>query len=91
MLVYKLTNIQLEYETIHNDVLAKEATNVYCSAKAFPYDHIMREEATLVVIAKNRFRQRSRLSSFFLFFSFHLFIVFSSPFVCCKLVLGILM
>ena len=25
------------------------------------------------------------------FFSFHLFIVFSSPFVCCKLVLGILM
>ena len=27
----------------------------------------------------------------FLFFSFHLFIVFSSPFVCCKLVLGILM
>ena len=26
-----------------------------------------------------------------LFFSFHLFIVFSSPFVCCKLVLGILM
>ena len=40
-----------------------------------------------VVIAKNR----SRLFSLFLFFSFHLFIVFSSPFVCCKLVLGILM
>ena len=49
-LVYKLINIQLEYETIHNDVLAKEATNVYCSAKAFPYDHIMQEEATF---AKN--------------------------------------
>ena len=28
---------------------------------------------------------------FFLFFSFLLLIVISSPFVCCKLVLGILM
>ena len=39
-----------------------------------------------VVIVKNR-----GVAFFLSFFSFHLFIVFSSPFVCCKLVLGILM
>ena len=58
-LVYKLTNIQLEYETIHNDVLAKEATNVYCSAKAFPYDHIMQEEA---IFAKKHGQQAGHQS-----------------------------
>ena len=43
-LFYKLTNIQLEYETIHSKSLADEATSVYSSGKTFAYDHVMREE-----------------------------------------------
>ena len=43
-LVYKLTNIQLEYETIRSKTLADEATRAYTSGKEFAYDHIMREE-----------------------------------------------
>ena len=43
-LVYKLTNIQLEYEMIRSKSLADEATSVYSSRKEFDYDHVMREK-----------------------------------------------
>lgn len=43
-LVYKLTNIQLQYETICSKTLADEATSVYFSGKAFAYDYVLREE-----------------------------------------------
>jgi len=39
-LKYKLTNIQLEYEMIHSELLAEEAHSVYLSGKAFAYDHV---------------------------------------------------
>ena len=39
---YKLTNIQLEYEMIRSENLAKEATSVYENAKEFLYDHVSR-------------------------------------------------
>ena len=41
-LKYKLTNIQLEYEMIHSEKLAKEASKVYISATEFAYDHVSR-------------------------------------------------
>ena len=50
-LVYKLTNIQLEYEMVRSKQLADEATSVYTHGKEFAYDHIMRE--TMVSFAKN--------------------------------------
>ena len=40
-LKYKLTNIQLEYEMIHSEMLAEEAKTVYTSEKEFVYDHVM--------------------------------------------------
>ena len=43
-LVYKLTNIQLEYETFRSKLLADEATSVYSNGKTFAYDHVMREK-----------------------------------------------
>ena len=43
-LVCKLTNIQLQYETIQRKSLTEEATSVYSSGKTFAYDHVMREE-----------------------------------------------
>ena len=43
-LVYKLTNIQLQYETVRSELLANEETSVYLSGKAFAYDHVIREE-----------------------------------------------
>ena len=39
-LKYKLTNIQLEYEMIRSEILAKEARSVYENAKEFLYDHV---------------------------------------------------
>ena len=39
-LKYKLTNIQLEYEMIHSEMLAKGAANIYESGKEFAYDHV---------------------------------------------------
>ena len=42
-LVYKLTNIQLQYETIHSKELADEATSVYSNGKEFTYDDVLRE------------------------------------------------
>ena len=42
-LVYKLENIQLEYETIRSKSLADETTSIYTSGKEFAYDLIMRE------------------------------------------------
>jgi len=43
-LKYKLTNIQLEYEMIHNKQLAEEAASEYSSGKAFAYDHVHLEK-----------------------------------------------
>ena len=43
-LKYKLTNIQLEYEMIHSEYLAKEAESAYKSAKEFAYDHVSRSK-----------------------------------------------
>ena len=43
-LVYKLKNIQLEYERIRSKQLADEATSVYTHGKGFAYDQIMLEK-----------------------------------------------
>ena len=42
-LVYKLENIQLEYEVIRSKTLADEALSTYKSGKEFAYDLVMRE------------------------------------------------
>ena len=42
-LVYKLENIQLEYEVIRSKFLADEAMSTYTSGKEFAYDYIMRD------------------------------------------------
>ena len=42
-LVYKLENIQLEYETIRSKSLADETASIYTSGKEFAYDLVMRE------------------------------------------------
>ena len=47
-LKYKLTNIQLEYEVIRSEDLAKEATRVYENAKEFLYDHVRRVNAVKI-------------------------------------------
>ena len=43
-LKYKLKNIQLEYEMIHNKMLAEEANSEYSSGKEFLYDHVHLEK-----------------------------------------------
>jgi len=43
-LKYKLTNIQLEYEMIHSELLAEEANSEYSNGKAFLYDHVHLEK-----------------------------------------------
>ena len=48
-LVYKLENIQLEYETIRSKSLADEATSTYASGKDFAYDLVMRERVVPIV------------------------------------------
>ena len=50
-LVYKLENIQLEYETIRSKSLGDEAFSTYDNGKEFAYDLIMRER--VVPIARN--------------------------------------
>ena len=50
-LVYKLTNIQLQYETIRSEELADEATSVYLSGKEFAYNDVMRER--VITFAKD--------------------------------------
>ena len=42
-LVYKLENIQLEYETIRSKSLDDEAASTYTNGKEFAYDLVMRE------------------------------------------------
>ena len=37
---YKVTNLELQYETIHSDVLARSAMAEYSAGKAFLYDHV---------------------------------------------------
>ena len=39
---YKLTNIQLEYEIMQSEKLAKQAISVYDSSKEFAYDHVQK-------------------------------------------------
>ena len=48
-LVYKLENIQLEYETIRSKSLADETASTYASGKEFAYDLVMRERVVPVV------------------------------------------
>ena len=48
-LVYKLENIQLEYETIRSKSVADEAFSTYYSGKEFAYDLIMRERVVPIV------------------------------------------
>ena len=43
-LVYKLKNIQLEYEVIRSKTLSDDATSAYRSGKEFAYDFVMREQ-----------------------------------------------
>ena len=43
-LKYRLTNIQLEFEMIRSEDLAKEATRVYENGKEFLYDHVSHVE-----------------------------------------------
>ena len=43
-LKYKLENIQLEYEVIRSEDLAKEVVSTYASGKEFAYDLVMREK-----------------------------------------------
>ena len=43
-LVYKLTNIQLEYRVIRSKHLADEATSTYTYGKEFAYDHVVLSE-----------------------------------------------
>jgi len=43
-LKYKLTNIQLEYEMISSELLAREADSEYTSGKEFLYDHVHLEK-----------------------------------------------
>ena len=50
-LKYKLTNIQLEYEMIHSEDLAKEAAWIYDSGKEFAYDHVMLDKVVTITRA----------------------------------------
>ena len=43
-LVYKLKNIQLEYEPIRSKQLANHATTTYTHGKGFAYDQVMLEK-----------------------------------------------
>ena len=43
-LVYKLTNIQLEYKAIRSKHLADKATSTYTYGKEFAYDHVVLSE-----------------------------------------------
>ena len=43
-LVYKLKNIQLEYEVIRSKYLADKAASTYSYGKEFAYDYILRQE-----------------------------------------------
>ena len=53
-LKYKLTNIQLEYEMIRSENLAKDATSVYESGKEFLYDHVSRDSVVSVKTSDER-------------------------------------
>ena len=43
-LVYKLENIQMEYEVIRSKTLADETLSTYDTGKAFAYDLVMRDK-----------------------------------------------
>ena len=51
-LIYKLTNIQLEYEMIRSEMLAEEAESVYKFGKEFAYDDVYLDK--VVPIEKGR-------------------------------------
>ena len=50
----KLTNIELEYEMIRSENLAKDATSVYESGKEFLYDHVSRDSVKSVKTSDER-------------------------------------
>ena len=56
-LVYKLENIQLEYEVIRSKALADEAASTYNSGKEFAYDLVMHER--VVPIARGSDTRRN--------------------------------
>ena len=47
-LVYKLENIQMEYEVIRSKLLADEAMSTYTGGKEFAYDLVMREKVVSI-------------------------------------------
>ena len=47
-LAYELTNIQLEYEALHDIGLAKEARSTYLNGKDFMYDHVTHHKTLTV-------------------------------------------
>ena len=53
-LKYKLTNIQLEYEMIRSEMLAKEAKSVYTAGEEFTYDHVNRYKVVPIKKADTR-------------------------------------
>ena len=52
-LVYKLTNIQIEYEVIRSKYLADEAASTYSYGKEFAYDMVMLERVVDVNLGKD--------------------------------------
>ena len=47
-LVYKLTNIEMEYEMIRSKSLAVDAASIYTSGKAFAFDHVALEKVVTI-------------------------------------------
>ena len=47
-LAYELTNIQLEYEALHDKGLAQEARSTYLNGKAFLYDHVTHHKSITI-------------------------------------------
>ena len=52
-LVYKLENIQLEYEVIRSKTLADEAMSTYASGKEFAYDLVMRPKIVPITLGSD--------------------------------------
>ena len=52
-LVYKLENIQLEYETLRSKSLADETARIYERGKEFAYDLVMRERVVPIAIGSD--------------------------------------
>ena len=74
-LVYKLTNIQLEYEVIRSKYLADEATSSYAYGKEVAYDHIMLDISRCIVLCISFYFSRviSAKTNLFSLWIFHLY------------------